>query len=177
MPSPATPVEANELTEAPAECAPTLGARERRESERLIADWGQETRRLGRELALITLDASAMTGPKWAHRFIIAVNPVVEDSSLLFYGAKFAVLMELLETPDHSASMTAQLPARYIPVFARGCIASTLSGLPVRMRGTADRDDGRRELYRAAFIRVSLEANRQQHFALGAFNCRVAERT
>ena len=28
-----------------------------------------------------------MSGPKWAHRFVMAVRPVVEDSSLLFYGA------------------------------------------------------------------------------------------
>ena len=31
------------------------------------------------------------------------------------------------------------------------------------------------ELYRAAFIRLILDANRPQHFALGAFNFRVAE--
>src|SRR5262249_54608302 len=43
-----------------------------------------ETRRLGNVLALMTLDRSAMRGPKWAHRFIIAVNPVVEASPLLF---------------------------------------------------------------------------------------------
>jgi hypothetical protein len=43
-------------------------------------------------------------------------------------------------------------------VFTRGCIASSLSGAPIRMQGTADREDGRRELYRAAFIRVSLES-------------------
>ena len=43
----------------------------------------------------MALDRSAMMGPKWEHRFIIAVNPVVEDSSLLFYGASFAALLGL----------------------------------------------------------------------------------
>jgi hypothetical protein len=124
----------------------------------------------------MTLDASTMTGPKWAHRFIIAIGPAVEDSSLLFYGAGFAALLELPETPDHSVPIAAQLPARYVPVFTRGCIASTLSGVAVRMQGAVEREDGGQELYRAAFIRLSLDANRQQRFALGAFNFRAAER-
>jgi hypothetical protein len=175
MPASTGPAEANESPEAPHEPAPTLGARERRESERVIADWQQETRRLGHALALMTLDVSAMTGPKWAYRFIIAISPVVEDSSFLFYGSQFAALMELPETPDQSAPLAALLPARYMPVFARGCIASTLSGVAVRLQGALLREDGGQELYRSAFIRLSLEANRQQHFALGAFNCRLAK--
>jgi hypothetical protein len=175
MPSANLPAEPSELPEAPPER--TLSAeRERRGSEQLIADWEQETRRLGHALALMTLDASTMTGPKWAHRFIIAIGPAVEDSSLLFYGAGFAALLELPETPDHSVPIAAQLPARYVPVFTRGCIASTLSGVAVRMQGAVEREDGGQELYRAAFIRLSLDANRQQRFALGAFNFRAAER-
>jgi hypothetical protein len=42
----------------------------------------------------MTLDVSAMSGPKWGHRFVIAVRPIVEDSSLLFYGARLASLWE-----------------------------------------------------------------------------------
>jgi hypothetical protein len=72
------------------------------------------------------LHVSAMTGPKWAHRFIIAVDPVVEDSSFLFYGARFASRLGLPETPNHSIPIVAQLPTQYIPVFTRGCITSTL---------------------------------------------------
>jgi len=94
-------------------------ARELRASEQLITDWERETTRLGRVLALMTLDVSAMTGPKWSQRFIIAVAPVVEDSSFLFYGHGFASLMELPETPDNSAPIVAQLPARYVPVVSR----------------------------------------------------------
>ena len=44
------------------------------------------------------------------------------------------------------------------------------------IQGTADREDGRQELYRAAFIRLNIDAKRLQRLALGAFNCRVTER-
>jgi len=38
------------------------------------------------------------------------------------------------------------------------------------MQGAVEREDGEQELYRAAFVRLSLDANRVQHFVLGAFN-------
>src|SRR5712671_7640060 len=98
MPADDLPIEPDRLPDAPHEKTP-IAARERRETERLITDWERETRQLGYALALMTLDVSAMTGPKWAHRFIIAVGrPVVEDSSFLFYGARFAALLDLPET-------------------------------------------------------------------------------
>ena len=175
MPASDLHIEPDRLPDAPHERV--LGAaRERRESEQLITDWERETRQLGHALALMTLDVSVMTAPKWAHRFIIAVSrPVVENSSLLFYGARFAALLELPETPNHSVPMVTQLPTRYVPVFTQGCIASTLSSLAVRIQGAVEREDGGQELYRAAFIRLNLDGNRQQHFALGAFNYRVVE--
>ena len=121
MPAAKTPAEADKLPGSPLDSAPKA-ARERRESERLITDWEQETTQLGRSLALMTLDVSAMPSEKWANRFIIALPPVVEDCVLLFYGAKFAALMQLPEKPDHSVPMAEQLPARYVPVFTKGCI-------------------------------------------------------
>ena len=151
-------------------------ARERRESEIVITDWEEETRRLGRALALMTLDLSAMTGPKWAHRFVISVGPVAEDCILLFYGASFAALMQLPANPEYSVPMMAHLPVRYVPVFAKGCMDAMFQGAPVRMQGTVDRGDGQHELYRAAFIRLSIDAKRLRRLVLGAFNCRVAER-
>jgi hypothetical protein len=160
----------------PSDGVAVRAGRERRVSEQLITDWEEERRRLGNALAFMTLDASAMTGPKWTHRFIIAVNSVVEASSLLFYGPGFASLLGLPEKPDQSLPITAQLPARYVPVFTRGCVASSLSSLPIRMRGAVERDDGRQELYRAAFIRLSLDASRRQPLAVGAFNCRAVKR-
>ena len=68
--------------ESPDGAAVSVG-RERRVTEQLISDWQEETRRLGHALAFMMLNTSAMTGSKWAHRFIIAVNPMVEHSSLL----------------------------------------------------------------------------------------------
>jgi hypothetical protein len=96
MPAVKTPAESDKLPGSPHDSAPQA-ARERREAERLITDWKQETTQLGRALALMTLDVSAMPSEKWAHRFIISLRPVVEDCVLLFYGAKFAALMELPE--------------------------------------------------------------------------------
>ena len=60
--------------ESPDGAAVSVG-RERRVTEQLINnDWQEETRRLGHALAFMTLNTSAMTDPKWAHRFIIAVG-------------------------------------------------------------------------------------------------------
>jgi hypothetical protein len=148
---------------------------ERRDSERVITDWEQETRRLGRALALMNLNVAEMTSERWANRFIIGVGSTVEDCVFLFYGAKFAALMELPEKPDHSTSMVTQLPARYVPVFTKGCVQATLLGAPVRAHGTVDREDGRQELYRAAFIPLKGQPSRQQRLTFGAFNCRVTE--
>jgi hypothetical protein len=173
MPAPTSPLEAKEAPEAPDETVPKAAGRERREAERLIADWEDETRRLSHVLALLTLKTSEMTTEKWANRFIVALRPAIEDCTFLFYGATFAALLELPEKATPSVPMVEQLPARYVPVFTRGCINATLWGTPVRLHGSADRDDGRQELYRAAFIRLSLDTYRQRHFALGAFNCRV----
>jgi hypothetical protein len=149
---------------------------ERRDSERVITDWEHETRRLGRALALMNLNVAEMTSERWASRFVMAVGPAIDDCALLFYGRKFAAVMDLPEKPDHSISMVAQLPARYMPVFAKGCVQATLLGAPVRVQGTVDRQDGRQELYRSAFIPLRQQSNRQQRLVFGAFNCRVAER-
>jgi hypothetical protein len=51
-----------------------------------------------------------------------------------------------------------------------------VAGRTRSIQGTADREDGRQELHRAAFIRLSIDAKRLQRLALGALNCRVTER-
>jgi hypothetical protein len=125
----ATSVGAVEPLEAPDNKAMSA-APERRESEIVITDWEEEARRLGRALALTTLDLSAMTGPKWAHRFVISVGPVAEDCILLFYGASFAAMMQLPANPEYSVPMMAHLPVRYVPVFAKGCMDAMFRGAP-----------------------------------------------
>jgi hypothetical protein len=72
--------------------------------------------------------------------------------------------------------MVQQLPARYVPVFIKGCINATLHCELVRMQGAVDCEDGRQELYRAAFIPLDLKPDGQQRLAFGAFNCRLVER-
>ena len=101
--------------ESPDGAAVSVG-RERRVTEQLISDWQEETRRLGHALAFMTLNTSAMTGPKWAHRFIIAVNPMVEHSSLLFYGAGFASLLGL---PPETRQVRSDLRTAAGPIRAR----------------------------------------------------------
>jgi len=115
------PVRIDELLESSDDTAPRV-VRERRELERAIIDWEQETGRLGRAPTLMTLNVSEMTSEKWAYRFIIAADPVAERCTLLFYGARFAALMGLPEKPDISVPMVEQIPPRYVPVFTTGCI-------------------------------------------------------
>ena len=70
MPAPNVSVEvseAHELAEARGdEAATKTAARERREAERVITDWEDETRRLSHVLALLTLNTSEMTTEKLA---------------------------------------------------------------------------------------------------------------
>jgi hypothetical protein len=167
-------VRAGQLPEPAEETPPNVG-RERREAERAIVDWEQETRRLGRALAWMMLDVSEMTSEKWSHRFIMAVGPAIQDCAFLFYGAKFAALMGLPAKADFSVPVMEQLPAGYLPVFTKGSMDATLQGIPIRMQGAVDREDGRKELYRTVFIPLSVKPNDQQRLAIGAFNCRVAE--
>jgi hypothetical protein len=170
-------ITANSPVETP-EQSPTdeaIAPQERRDSERVIKDWQWETRRLGRALALIDLNVAEMTGEKWANRFVIAISAAPEDCALLYYGAKFAALMELPVTLDHAAPVVAHLPARYVPVFTKACVQGTLTSAPVRAHGTLDREDSGQELYRAAFIPLRQQSTRQQRLLLGAFNRRVIE--
>jgi len=167
------PVRIDELLESSDDTAPRV-VRERRELERAIIDWEQETGRLGRAPTLMTLNVSEMTSEKWAYRFIIAADPVAERCTLLFYGARFAALMGLPEKPDISVPMVEQIPPRYVPVFTTGCIDATGQGAPVRMQGAVEREDGRQELYRTVFIPFRVKPNGQLPLAFGAFNCRVA---
>jgi len=66
-----------------------------------------------------------------------------------------------------------QLPERFSDVFVRGCGNSHLHAAPVRMEGEVERDDGRRELYRAAFIPIARNENSPTRLAFGAFSSRI----
>ena len=148
-------------------------AHERRELERAIAYWERKVIRRGPASTLMSLDTAEMTNEEWAYRFIIAVDSIVENCVPLFYGSKFAALLDLPAKPDPRVPMVQQLPARFVPVFTKGCREATALGAPVRLQGAVEREDGRREFYRAVFIAVGVRPDCLTHLAFGAFNCRV----
>jgi hypothetical protein len=161
--------------EASSQTAPGLVG-ERRELERAIAHWEQQVVRSRRRPALMKLDRAEMSTDEWAYRFIIAVDSIVDNYALLYYGRKFAALLDLPAKPDHYVPMVQQLPARYVPVFTKGSCDATSLGIPARVEGAVVREDGRRELYRAVFIGLGVKPNSLTQLVFGAFNCRVTDR-
>jgi hypothetical protein len=165
--------KAREASDSEAE--PILTGRERRESERAIAYWEKKIEKLGRSATVAALDLADMNTPDWSHRFVIAVDPVVENSSLLLYGTDFARLLDLPPKGTPHVPMVRQLPRHLSRMFMQGCGNAHSQLAPVRMEGEAPREDGKLELYRAAFIPIGVKENSLTHLAFGAFNSRVVE--
>jgi hypothetical protein len=155
---------------------PVLSGRERRESERAISYWEKKIEKLGRSATVAALDLAEINTADWAHRFVIAVDPVVENSSLLLYGTSFAKLLELPPKGTPHVPMVRQLPRHLSSVFMQGCGDAHQKREPIRVEGEIDRADGKRELYRAAFIPVGVKENSLTHLAFGAFNSCVVDR-
>lgn len=149
--------------------------RERRESERVIRYWEKKVESLGRAATVAALDLGDINTPDWSHRFVIAVDPVVENSSLLLYGADFAKLLDLPPKGTPHVPMVRQLPRHLSSVFMQGCGDAHHTRQAVRVEGEVERPDGKTELYRAAFIPVGVKENSLTHLAFGAFNSRVAQ--
>jgi hypothetical protein len=153
------------------------GNRERREGERLLAYWDSELEEFGEGITIASLDVTAITGNRgWTNRFLISVDPFIERSMLIMYGAKFATLLGLPEKPRTDRPLLRQLPQRYGEVFIEGCTRAQAEWTPVRLDGDVARGDGRVERYRAVFIPVGVRPQPLTCFAFGAFNCRVVER-
>jgi hypothetical protein len=106
---------------------------------------------------------------------VIAVDPVVENSSLLLYGSSFAKLLELPPKGTPHVPMVRQLPRHLSRVFMQGCGDAHLNRQAIRLEGEVAREDGKTELYRAAFIPVGVKENSLTHLAFGAFNSCVVE--
>ena len=155
------------------EPAPT--GRERRESERAIRYWEKKIEKLGRSATVAALDLAEINTPDWSHRFVIAVDPVVENSSLLLYGSDFAKLLDLPPKGTPHVPMVRQLPRHLSSVFMQGCGDAHNQRQAVRMEGEVARSDGKTELYRAAFIPVGVKENSLTHLAFGAFNSCVTD--
>jgi hypothetical protein len=158
---------------------------ERRETERAITYWEQEAIRLGHPPTLLTFNSVEMTSEKWAYRFILSVDPIesrtrasegrpiAENWRFIFCGDRFAALLNLPKS--RHISMIQQLPARFLPVFTKGCNDAISRGVPVRMQGAVEREDGRQELYRAVFMGLRVRPHGLTHFVFGAFNCHVKD--
>jgi hypothetical protein len=144
--------------------------RERREAERAIAYWERKIEKLGKNATVAALDLADMNTPDWSHRFVIAVDPVVENSSLLLYGNTFAKLLDLPPKRTPHVPLVRQLPRHLSSVFMLGCGDAHEQRTPVRIEGEVARTDGKTELYRAAFIPVGVKENSLTHLAFGAFN-------
>src|SRR5580704_6263684 len=164
------------LSEAYEAEEPVLTGRERRESERAIRYWEKKIAKLGRSATVAALDLAEINTPDWSHRFVIAVDPVVENSSLLLYGSDFAKLLDLPPKGTPHVPMVRQLPRHLSSVFMQGCGDAHNQRQAVRMEGEIARPDGKTELYRAAFIPVGVKENSLTHLAFGAFNSCVSER-
>src|SRR5437763_12179162 len=97
------------------------GGRGRREAERAIAYWERKLAALGDDVTIAALELGNVTAEAWSNRFLIALDPVFERSSLLLYGRHFARLLHLPEQARPDIPMLRKLPQRYVEVFQRGC--------------------------------------------------------
>jgi len=129
---------------------------ERRRSESAVAYWEQKAAELGCRPTLAQLDlGAAIDNENWAHRFVIAPDPLAEVSTFLMCGPSAARLLELGESPLKYTVMFRKMPERSLEIFASGCRDAISSG-SARLAGAVGRKDGGRELYRAVFIPVSV---------------------
>src|SRR5262249_54548784 len=145
------PVDRSSIGKLPTTPVELQVARERRQSERAIAYWQGKVDEFGTSPTIAALDLAAIHTAPWSYRFVIASDPVVENSALLLYGANFARLLDLPEKSIPHVPMTRQLPKRFTEVFKRACADAHCHPGPVRIEGEVPREDGSRELYRASF--------------------------
>jgi hypothetical protein len=150
--------------------------RDRREGERLVAYWDSKLEEFGEGITIASLDVTAInTLRDWSNRFLISVDPFIERSMLIMYGAKFADLLRLPDKPRTDQPLLRQLPQRYGEVFIEGCTRAQQEWAPVRLEGDIPRDDGRIEQYRVVFIPVGVRPNALTCFAFGAFSSRIVD--
>jgi hypothetical protein len=149
--------------------------RDRREGERVLAFWDSKLEDFGDGITISALDLTNIRSRDWSNRFLISVDPVVERSALIMYGAKFAGLLQLPEEPRTDLPLTRQLPRRYVDVFLEGCTQAQKEWAPARLEGEIERADGKIEQYRAVFIPVGVRPNALTCFAFGAFSCRLID--
>jgi hypothetical protein len=148
---------------------------DRRACERLLAYWDSKLDEFGDRVTIAALDLGIITRPYRSSLFLIAVDPIVERSSLVLYGEKFADSLQLPEKPRTDLSLARQLPHRYAQMFLHGCAQAQEEREPVRLEGEIDSPGGNIERYRVAFIPVGVRPNALTCFAFGAFGSRLVD--
>jgi hypothetical protein len=140
-----------------------------------MAYWEGKLGELGGDITVAGLDLGRINSKDWSNRFLISIDPVIERSSLVLYGPKFAQLLHLPPQARPDMPILRQLPPRYADVFLRGCAAAQKEMAPVSFDGDVERYDGRIEQYRVVFIPVGVKPHSLTCFAFGAFNNRVID--
>ncbi len=144
--------------------------RERREADRLVADWEAWVVEFGNTTDAGKFALSQVQSPEWSHRFVVSLSTPPDTSLLLFYGDDIAQQLKL----PVDITTVKQLPARFPEIFASGCVEANIHGAPFRMEGEAAREDGGRLLYRAIFIPVEIGGIMPPtRLVFGAFNSRT----
>ena len=141
---------------------------ELRDAEVAISLWRRKAAEFGGLPPPAAFDLSRMVDGAANHRFVICAN-TADGLSFLIYGSRLAQLLELPAEPITGVSITRQLPARYQPLFIRGCRNAIAQSAPVRLSGVVV-DYGQIELYRAAFMPLAMPGNSSMQLVFGTFN-------
>jgi hypothetical protein len=148
--------------------------REQRDVRRAIALWQQHASADGHPPLLDNFRFSPMTG-SWDYRFLICGDQTVGNSVFVGYGFKFARVLGLSDEPLLSIPLLQQLPERYRPLFAEGCIKAIAGQAAVRFSGSFEYEV-KIELYRTAFMPIILQPNWSKQLVFGSFNFRTVDR-
>jgi hypothetical protein len=141
---------------------------ELRDAELAISLWRRKAAECGGLPPPAAFDLSRMVDGASNHRFVICAN-AADELSFLIYGSRLAQLLQLPVEPITGVSITRQLPARYQPLFIRGCRNAIAQSAPVRLSGVVV-DYGQIELYRAAFMPLAMPGSSSMQLVFGTFN-------
>jgi len=150
--------------------APMRYSGERRDVQRAIDHWRQNTWGEGCVPLLDTFDFSPMRG-EWGSRFLICGSYEVEAAVFVTYGSGFAELLDLPEEPVTNIPFIRQIPKPCRTMFSDGYSKAILESSPVTLEGTF-RFEANAELYRAAFMPIMLRPSWSKLLIFGSFNCR-----
>lgn len=151
--------------------APQGRPNERRDVQRTINLWQRNVSKDGGAPLLTSFDFSAMKGD-WGNRFLICSDRSVENAAFVLYGMNFAELLDLPHKVTAIVPLVQQIPERYGPVFADGCIKALTEPAPARFSGSFSHEF-KNELYRAVFLPIRMHPNWSKWLIFGSFNYRM----